>query len=238
MDLMRFYDITLADLKIDMRELYILMGYNDHTPSQDILDMIDDIMSDLAVCCKPRCGYIIADGKLEGKDHIQINNLLFNPGHIITSALSKAEKFVLFTATVGHGFDEWFEKMKEEDDIVKSFVANSLGSILADATVEYLMNTLADTVSVEGMSISNNYSPGYCDWLLVEQQKIFSLFPEGVTGITLTDSSLMLPIKSVSGIVGIGRGMQKKAYSCSICNYTGCIMRKARTEHRAKNKTM
>jgi len=56
-----------------------------------------------------------------------------------------------------------------------------------------------------GKKITNRYSPGYCGWDVTEQHKLFQLMPENYCGIKLTPSALMDPVKSISGIIGIGK---------------------------------
>ena len=59
--------------------------------------------------------------------------------------------------------------------------------------------------------------------------KLFPLFPSAEPcGIRLTDSSLMLPIKSVSGVIGLGDGVRKLEYTCGLCTYDKCYRRKQR----------
>ena len=48
------------------------------------------------------------------------------------------------------------------------------------------------------------------------------------TGITINESCLMQPIKSVSGIIGIGDEVRKRSYGCDICNSTSCAYRNIR----------
>lgn len=123
-------------------------------------------------------------------------------------------------------FDDYVGKLKQEDDILRVFVADAVGSVLAEATVSLLMDILIQEAGREGMQISNNYSPGYCNWHLSEQKKLFRFFPKRMTGIQLTDSCLMLPVKSVSGIVAIGKNVKKRPYGCDICNMPSCIKNK------------
>ena len=78
----------------------------------------------------------------------------------------------------------------------------------------------------EGLNITNRYSPGYCGWDVSEQQKLFFLLPENCCGIRLTDSSLMLPIKSVSGVIGVGKTVRKTAYKCAVCDKEDCYLRR------------
>lgn len=224
-----FYDCSLSDLNIDMQELNLLLGYGNHTPGDDILHMINDIIGELENHIRPHCGYILSEGYVADKEHIIINDISLNPGRIITSAMRDAEYYALFTATIGEGFDNWMKALKVSDDIVKVFIADALGSVLAEATVTWLMKRLEEEANAENLLISNNYSPGYCDWLLIEQRKLFSLFPDDISGITLTDSCLMLPVKSVSGIVAIGKNVKKKPYGCDICKMTKCIKNRKKT---------
>lgn len=231
----QYFDTPLSEVPVDVRDVYELMGYGNHIPSPDIVGMVDEMLEELKTICRPHSGYILVEGEHVDRESIKIDNTILRPGKIITFALRGSEQYALFTATIGAEFDQWFSKLKAEDDIVKLFVSNTLGSVLAESVVSCLMARLEETARQEGLSVTNNYSPGYCDWLLVEQQKIFSLLPVSETRIKLTDSSLMLPIKSVSGIVGIGANVKKRAYSCAVCNMTNCIRNKKK---KSSNKSV
>ena len=58
---------------------------------------------------------------------------------------------------------------------------------------------------------------------LVEARKLVGNNP---TGITLSDSCLMYPTKSVSGIIGIGPRMRRLEYGCPACDNKGCVYRR------------
>jgi hypothetical protein len=225
-------DIEFSDLPFDIGEMYSLMGYGaGKQPADEVQAIIDGMLSDMHEHCKPRIGYEIFSGGAIDKEHIQVEdvkteNIVLNVGKIIAYALHEAESFAIFTATAGSRFDKWLKKIEQEDDIVKAYLANTLGSVLVEAAVSLLMRKLEAESAAAGLNISNNYSPGYCDWLLVEQKKLLSVFSDGRTGITLTDSCLMLPIKSVSGIVGIGKNVKKRPYGCAVCKMKNCIRNK------------
>jgi len=80
-------------------------------------------------------------------------------------------------------------------------------------------------MKIIGLKVSNRYSPGYCTWDVSEQKKLFSFFPDRFAGITLSDSSLMNPIKSVSGIAGIGKDIKHLGYVCDNCTVVDCVFR-------------
>ena len=90
--------------------------------------------------------------------------------------------------------------LKKQDNIVKEYVADSVGSVIAERCVTLLGKELDKECEFRH---SLPYSPGYCGWDIREQQKLFSLFPPQPCGITLSDSFLMSPVKSVSGFFRI-----------------------------------
>lgn len=226
MNTIEFFDCAFTDLSLDMREVYLLMGYGSHTPDDKIQSLIQEMTDELRHRITPRVGYIWVEGRVIGSRKLLLANQQFNPGAIIAHAMKGAEKYAVFTATLGQEFDHFIRKLKADDDILRIFIADALGSVLAESAASLLMKHLEMMAEERGMHISNNYSPGYCDWLLVEQKQLFSLFPEGITGITLTNSCLMLPVKSVSGIVALGKEVKRREYGCEICKMVSCIKNK------------
>jgi hypothetical protein len=98
-----------------------------------------------------------------------------------------------------------------------------IGSIAADKTAELIQKELEIRCRQNGLSISDRFSPGYCEWSVSEQKLLFDLFPPKTFGIELTESSLMNPVKSVSGIIGIGKSLSQKGYQCQWCNDKDCF---------------
>ena len=113
--------------------------------------------------------------------------------------------------------------------MVKIYIADALGSILAEKTADLMEETLEKELIQKKWKHTNRFSPGYCGWHVSEQQKFFSIFPVfQPCGIRLTASSLMLPIKSVSGIIGLGTDVKKMEYTCGLCTFEQCFRRKKR----------
>jgi len=77
----------------------------------------------------------------------------------------------------------------------------------------------------KGLHITNRFSPGYCGWNVKEQHKLFQLLPPKFCGISLSDSALMIPIKSISGIIGMGDHVIVSDYPCDVCHEENCIYR-------------
>jgi len=217
------FSCKYSDLQIDRKNLFHLLGYGNHTPKQEIIDIIDETEDMLKNSCAPQYGYSCFRGETIDNENIKIGKIIFRPGSIITKALKKSDFYAVFVASAGEEFDILRQKIKKEDDILSYFILDSLGSVLAESVVTLLVKNLETDMASKQLKITNNYSPGYCDWLLEEQKKIFELFPVDFCGVKLTDSFMMIPVKSVSGIIGIGTDVKKTKYGCSICKNNNCI---------------
>jgi hypothetical protein len=82
-------------------------------------------------------------------------------------------------------------------------------------------------METDGLKITNRYSPGYCGWPVSDQQILFALMGQNICDIRLSESSLMMPVKSVSGIIGAGMHVKSKGYSCAACDTEYCLYRDA-----------
>jgi hypothetical protein len=160
------------------------------------------------------------------KQEIVLNDKRFGAGKLVTSFLKKSEKIVVFTCTIGDDVEKESKRLMADGNALEGFLYDIIGSELAECVADGLHNHIEKLVAGYGMMVSNRYSPGYCNWSVSDQHKLFSLLNGNTCGITLTESSLMLPVKSVSGILGVGGNMRRLKYKCNICNDKDCILRK------------
>ncbi len=108
---------------------------------------------------------------------------------------------------------------------MRGYVYDVLGSVTVEAAVDKMQGELEIKMQEKELKITNRYSPGYCGWPVNDQFKLFSFFPDNYCGITLSSSALMAPIKSVSGVIGIGPKVKKHPYTCQLCDAQNCIYR-------------
>ena len=113
-----------------------------------------------------------------------------------------------------------------EADMVRVFIADALGSVIAEHCADRMEEILQTSIDKLGWHHTNRFSPGYCGWHVSQQQLLFPLFQGHTCGVKLTDSSLMIPIKSVSGIIGLGEKVRKLEYTCGLCDFKQCYKRK------------
>jgi cobalamin-dependent methionine synthase I len=159
------------------------------------------------------------------KGIIRLHEREIVPQKRVCTYLKNSEKIAVFICSAGEQFSILSKKANAEGDYLKGYLIDTFGSLVAEKTADFIQNEIQKVVQKEDLKITNRYSPGYCNWHLSNQKELFALLPENPCHIFLTDSSLMLPIKSVSGIIGIGKNVRHFGYKCQICNDKDCTYR-------------
>ncbi|WP_455585378.1 vitamin B12 dependent-methionine synthase activation domain-containing protein [Bacteroides sp.] len=221
--------LTFQDLAIPLSEVYEAMGYTSQaTPDPAVEEETQKLLEKISATTRPSFLFFITHGELDiAGGALTVNNTTFHIGKIIARQLKGSECFAFFVATAGSDFEQFQQELQQEDDLVKTYITDAIGSIIAEKTADRMETSLEEHLSEKNRLHTNRFSPGYCGWHVSEQRALFSLFPTPCPcGIHLTDSSLMLPIKSVSGIIGIGSAVHKLEYSCGLCTYEKCYRRK------------
>ena len=107
---------------------------------------------------------------------------------------------VLFAATVGVGLDRLIARYGAVAPS-RAVMLQAIGAERIEALCDVFCNTLAVE---ENRALRPRFSPGYGDLPLDTQREIFRVLDcQRKIGLTLNDSLLMSPTKSVTAIVGL-----------------------------------
>ena len=118
----------------------------------------------------------------------------------LARSLTGCRTALLFAATVGVEFDRLRARYGKLSPS-RALMLQAIGAERAEALCDTLC---ADIAAEYGFSLRPRFSPGYGDLPLSVQKELFALLDcERRIGLTLTDSLLMSPSKSVTAIAGI-----------------------------------
>jgi hypothetical protein len=207
--------LTYNDLSITPADVYEQMGYHDAEPDEVTKAELTQIITEVSKWLRPRFSYFVVSVQPA-----------FDMGNIILRQLRGSEAYALFVCTAGVEYEAYQQRLKEQGDMVRVFIADALGSVIAEKCADQMEIALQESIDKLGWKHTNRFSPGYCGWHVSQQQLLFPLFQGHTCGVTLTDSSLMVPIKSVSGIIGLGANVRKLDYTCGLCDFKQCYKRK------------
>ena len=204
-------------LRVTPTDLYEQMGYHDVLPDEATQRETEAVVRDVRQWLRPRFCYFV-------KRQLPA----FDMGNIILRQLRGSEAYAFFICTSGVAFQEFQQRLMDEGDMVRVFIADALGSVIAEKCADLMEQSLQESIDKLGWHHTNRFSPGYCGWHVSQQQQLFPLFEGHTCGVRLNDSSLMLPIKSVSGVIGVGPNVRHLDYTCGLCNFEKCYKRKVR----------
>lgn len=144
--------------------------------------------------------------------------------------LSGCEYAVVFAATIGIGIDRLIQKYSKTE-ISKAVWMQAIGAERIEALCDLFCKDIQEKEQPRGFYTRPRFSPGYGDLSITLQQNIVQVLDcYRKIGIALNESLLMTPSKSVTAIVGLGKGACKQdKNNCQSCEQKNCLFRKERT---------
>jgi len=124
----------------------------------------------------------------------------------VAGFLAGCEAAVLFLVTVGPEVVAAARRESEAGNMLRSTVFDATGSETAEAAADVFEAKLRAEFARSGKALANRrYSPGYGDWPLEAQAKVFALLGENPCGITLSETFFMSPEKTITALIGVAR---------------------------------
>lgn len=226
------FQFDFSDLKLNITQIEKVMGYKDGESHETISQLVGKVLKEAETDFSIRAEYSVFPVIRfnEAEKSVEINNLTFNLRKIVFGQIKKSDSIAVFLCTAGKEIGIRSRAAMKEGDLLTGYIYDVIGSEIADAAADLMQDSLKKAMASEGRKITNRYSPGYCDWDVAEQHKLFQLMPDNFCGIKLNASALMDPEKSISGFIGIGEHVRYNQYTCGLCEMKDCIYRKVRSK--------
>lgn len=208
---------------LNMNEILKYLGFRGQELTEEIAAQIRRCTDEVLAAATPRLTYRHAP--LSGGTVLGVTFA----GEDIPAMLAPCEEVVLFGATLGPGVERLMMRYE---------VMNAADSVIMDAcastAIENICNNFESdmrrSVEAEGRYLTDRFSPGYGDLPITEQPKFFALLDmTRRIGVSLTPTTIMVPRKSVTAIMGIARTPQPhRPPDCEHClMFRTCPFRKA-----------
>jgi len=209
----------------------LLGGRNGSVRSSSVSNRIDTWTDRIHDLIEPHLSYLVRPIERVDAFTVTVNGVSFTSSRI-SRALRACTDAVCFIATIDEGIEREVKKLMLAGKLSEAYILDSMGSVAVEGMVAKFHEQIEATYRRSGRSVTIRFSPGYCDWNISEQKKLFSLFDTDKVPVTLhRDTWLMGPRKSVSGIFGIlpydNGGIAASYNPCTECAKTACIARRA-----------
>jgi hypothetical protein len=183
-------------------------------------ESLDELVAFAQKLIRPRAVFEVAYIGAKKEGTVEVAGITFE-SPLLRKNLESANKVFPYVITVG---PELERAAGAQGDLLKQYYLEEMANMALESAAGWLGARLESRYGVTGLA---NMSPGSLeDWPITEQTKLFSIFgdTEKAVGVRLTDSMLMLPRKSISGILFPS---EEGFVACQLCERERCPGRKA-----------
>lgn len=205
-------------LEINRREVYRYLGVRRGEPDERIKELVEDCIAELTQVMTPRMVYRVFPMTLLGNEEIDFTCFKVK-SRSLEKNLRGCEKIILFAATIGERVDLLLRRYNKLE-VSRGVVMQASSAAAIEAYCNEINRDFKKKAAEKGYFLRPRFSPGYGDFS-IEYQRLISdvLKMEKTCGITLTDSLLMMPSKSVTAVIGMGReNVNCEPDGCEVCN--------------------
>ena len=190
-------------------------------------EAVDELAAGLPRLMRPRAAYRIDPVRRLERRQLELESDTVFVGSV-GQFLAHSTYVATFIVTIGSAVERLSRRWLKRGRVMYGTIADALASEAAEAVAQRCQDEVRNWTRPRGLDITPRYSPGYCGMKINQQQQIFAGVPSAAINVRLTDSFLMLPIKSISGLIGIGPAEKigPAGYPCTYCDHPDCMQRR------------
>ena len=209
------------NIPVDLELGKVLKSIRIRDSNQQLERMVQGLVEVARSIAKPKVVYKVSYVDDRDGNTVTIDGVKFT-SRVLRINLDQVERVFPYIATCG---TELGEIAISSNDVMKSFCFEEIKIMVLRSAIAYLSNHLTEHYALGKVSSMSPGSGSLESWPIAQQKELFSLFGdvEGMIGVKLTDSCIMYPLKSVSGIYF---PTEITFESCQLCPREKCIGRR------------
>lgn len=208
------------------KEAVRYLGYGKHAVDEQTFALIADSFQNLQSAAHRKSIY-----RIFALEHAEDDQLVFGNLKVKSRGLNKnlkgCDKIVLFGATLGIGVDQLIARTSLID-MAKAVTLQACAAALLEEYCDECQKAVAEEMKKEGRTLRPRFSPGYGDFSIEYQRDLIRMLDcAKKIGLTMTDSYMMSPTKSVTAVIGAGT-LEVKCHiqGCEACGKKDCLYRR------------
>jgi hypothetical protein len=221
--------LTDPALAIDPDEVLRFQGYKRgrDVPGADVRALFDEALAEGRRLMRPRAVVRWAPVTRQEPDLLEVDG---EPLTIprIAARWGPVERAAVAVCTIGEALERRVGELWEARELPLASMLDSVGSGAVESLAEYVNDVLCQQ-GLPDLKVTNRISPGYADWDVRDQRRLFRLCPGDAIGVALNEACVMTPGKSISLLVGAGPAARVDHYfsQCARCWMRDCAYRRA-----------
>jgi hypothetical protein len=204
----------------------LLGGQKKKSLSKSIRKKLRTARQKLNKLIKPSVHYRIVKPSAMDNDVVQLDETVEFSSTQLAKTLKNAEEIVCFVGTIGTGVENEINRLMGKQQLAEAYILDAMASVAVENMIDRFQDLMEDRFSAEDRSVTLRFSPGYCDWPVTQQKKLFNILECRQLNVELLDSCLMKPRKSISGVFGITPQKCTSYNPCRDCPTRNCESRR------------
>ena len=205
-------------LAVDKQEIYRYLGYGMHEPDAEVRRAVEECLTFLMPQLETREVHRAFPLQFTGKNTLEIGGLEIQSS-VLAKNLTGCREACMMAATVGFAPDRLSARAAAGGKVSRSLMYLAAGTALIEAWCDQVAGMIREEFARQGLYPRPRFSPGYGDFALEYQRDLMQMLRVQKTiGVTLTESLLMMPSKSVTALIGLSAEDDQCAVSgCEVC---------------------
>ena len=215
------------ELELDYSEVYRYLGYRKGVPEGEVRYVVEQCVEDLVSQAELRSVARRFPLKFLGDNRFLIGDMELE-SRALSRNMRGCDEAYLMAATIGFAMDRLAARAAAIGRMSRAVIYQAAGAMLIESYCDALNRKLKEEAAAEGKFLRPRFSPGYGDLPLAIQPELFRVLEiQKHTGITLTESLLMMPTKSVTALIGVSpEDSHCVLQGCESCSKTNCSFRR------------
>lgn len=148
--------------------------------------------------------------KQAGEVDIELENGVVFSSRSLSRMLSGCGQVLLMGATAGGKIMEEISKATASDDLTRAVVLDAVASEMTDHALNWIMSYADLDIRRSSLKLmKKRFSAGYGDFSLMNQRTMFEMLCMEQIGVSITETCILVPEKSVTAIAGIGTAAEE-----------------------------
>ncbi|MEG0214955.1 MAG: vitamin B12 dependent-methionine synthase activation domain-containing protein [Hungatella sp.] len=213
-------------MEMNQKEILRYLGYGGQEADEQVLSLVRECYRELKRLTIPKSISRSYPLRLFDGDGVDMTCFQTHSQHLYKN-LRDCEQILLFAATLGTAADMLIQKYTKLQ-MSKAVILQAAATAMLEDYCDEEYEKMRASYEAQGFYLRPRFSPGYGDFPLECQPALIGALETGKRiGITLTDSLLMAPSKSVTAVIGVSRIARTcTAKGCEVCAKQDCIYRR------------
>jgi hypothetical protein len=157
-------------------------------------------------------------------------------GEVIKKHLAGAEKVAILAVTIGNQLEQAITGHFEKGEYTSALLLDAAATTAVEMVADQLNELIDQQAARLGYRTTWRFSPGYGNWDITAQSAIIKLAGAEQIGITVTETAMMSPRKSVSAVIGfiprsstiVTAADSEIKNTCANCSQVDCHSKKTK----------